>query len=545
MYVKDGLGDMKFPVPTTPWCWIRRGALYAPRVFGIQAGQPLEILNSDETLHNIHALPMNNREFNRGQALKGLKHTHVFTTAEVMVPFKCDVHNWMNAWVGVLDHPFYAVSGPGGAFDIQRPAAGHLHHRSVAREARHADADGHDRTEGNEGAVLHVQAVSPRSEVNAPPSLRGARRALNGSPDLCRRPRHEHGFGTVGPRLAHHVRLVHVHVPAGEDGRWHSLRAHSSTHREHGRLPDPGSRRVAASGGTETMGAPAGLRRARRSRHARHPRRHHCPVVPSGSDLDCSREPGATRLLSDDLDRVDDVSWMEARVSRDADLYPTIGSCSASRRRRRASCIVQILVGATMRHTDAGLAIPDFPLAFGHLIPPSWDPKIAVHFAHRVGALVVTLFAIATTGHVFFHHRSRPELWRPSALLLVLLIAADHTRRADGVEPEALHHQLAARRDRCVRAGHVARADASNPSRQLWTGIDRVRRTGHGLRVLTNMRVRRMCDPVREGTREDEHADRRRRVGAGRRVARAASLDRIVHWISLRSPSLDSICSFW
>jgi cytochrome c oxidase assembly protein subunit 15 len=87
------------------------------------------------------------------------------------------------------------------------------------------------------------------------------------------------------------------------------------------------------------------------------------------------------------------------------------------------TCLVylQILVGATMRHTDAGLAIPDFPLAFGHLLPPTWDAKIAVHFAHRVGALAVTLFAIATTGHVFFHHRTRPELWRPSALLLVLL----------------------------------------------------------------------------------------------------------------------------
>jgi heme a synthase len=82
---------------------------------------------------------------------------------------------------------------------------------------------------------------------------------------------------------------------------------------------------------------------------------------------------------------------------------------------------VQILVGATMRHTDAGLAIPDFPLAFGHLIPPTWDPKIAIHFAHRVGAVVVTLFTIATTSHVFYHHRTRRELWRPSALLLTLL----------------------------------------------------------------------------------------------------------------------------
>jgi len=119
VYVKDGLGDLKFPVPTTPLVLDQKGCTYAPRVFGIQVGQPLEILNSDETLHNIHALPANNREFNRGQALKGLKSTHVFTTAEVMVPFKCDVHNWMNAWVGVLNHPFYAVSGPAGAFDIQ------------------------------------------------------------------------------------------------------------------------------------------------------------------------------------------------------------------------------------------------------------------------------------------------------------------------------------------------------------------------------------------------------------------------------------------
>jgi len=118
VYVKDGLGNLKFPVPTTPVVLDQKGCTYVPRVFGIQTGQPLEILNSDETLHNIHAQPMNNREFNRGQALKGLKHMHVFTTAEVMVPFNCDVHNWMHAWVGVLDHPFYAVSGTGGTFEI-------------------------------------------------------------------------------------------------------------------------------------------------------------------------------------------------------------------------------------------------------------------------------------------------------------------------------------------------------------------------------------------------------------------------------------------
>ena len=82
---------------------------------------------------------------------------------------------------------------------------------------------------------------------------------------------------------------------------------------------------------------------------------------------------------------------------------------------------VQIILGATMRHTDAGLAIPDFPWAFGQLVPPQWDAKIAIHYAHRVGALVVSLVILGTTMHVFAHERSRGELVRPSVLLLVLL----------------------------------------------------------------------------------------------------------------------------
>jgi heme a synthase len=81
----------------------------------------------------------------------------------------------------------------------------------------------------------------------------------------------------------------------------------------------------------------------------------------------------------------------------------------------------QLLVGATMRHTGAGLAIPDFPLMFGHLIPDHWDPKIAIHFAHRVGAMVVTIGVIATSAHVWYHHPRRRELTSPAALLLLLV----------------------------------------------------------------------------------------------------------------------------
>jgi cytochrome c oxidase assembly protein subunit 15 len=82
---------------------------------------------------------------------------------------------------------------------------------------------------------------------------------------------------------------------------------------------------------------------------------------------------------------------------------------------------VQILLGAIMRHTEAGLAIPDFPFAFGHVIPPQWDPKIAIHFAHRAGALIASVMIVATTAHVFYHHRRSGELVRPSVLLLILL----------------------------------------------------------------------------------------------------------------------------
>ena len=87
---------------------------------------------------------------------------------------------------------------------------------------------------------------------------------------------------------------------------------------------------------------------------------------------------------------------------------------------------VQILVGATMRHTGAGLAIPDFPFAFGRLVPPVWSGAIAIHYAHRLGALVVVTLILATAGHALYRHRGRWELGRPS-LLLILLAAVQVT----------------------------------------------------------------------------------------------------------------------
>jgi plastocyanin len=118
VYVKDGLGNRVFPVPTASAVLSQKDCTYTPHVVGIQVGQTLDIVSEDPTLHNIHAIPMANQEFNLAQTGAGVKNQHVFSTREVMVPFKCDVHRWMTAFVGVVDHPFFSVSGADGAFSL-------------------------------------------------------------------------------------------------------------------------------------------------------------------------------------------------------------------------------------------------------------------------------------------------------------------------------------------------------------------------------------------------------------------------------------------
>ncbi len=119
VYVKDGLGNLRFPIPSETILLDQKGCHYVPHVFGAQVGQTVEVLNSDQTLHNVHAVPTANQEFNTGQPLAGMKHVHRFSTKEVMVPFKCDVHPWMRAFVGVLDHPYFAVSTADGTFSLK------------------------------------------------------------------------------------------------------------------------------------------------------------------------------------------------------------------------------------------------------------------------------------------------------------------------------------------------------------------------------------------------------------------------------------------
>ncbi len=118
VYIKDGL-TKKYDPPAEPVILSQQGCQYHPHVFGIQAGQPLEIHNDDPLLHNIHALPKNSPQFNNAQPLKGMKMTKKFDKPEIMVKFKCEVHNWMNCYAGVTDNPFYAVTDEKGSFTIK------------------------------------------------------------------------------------------------------------------------------------------------------------------------------------------------------------------------------------------------------------------------------------------------------------------------------------------------------------------------------------------------------------------------------------------
>jgi len=125
VYIKSGLPAGKtYDPPKDPVVLTQEKCHYVPHVFGMIAKQPLEIVNADDTLHNIHAMPSKSKEFNVGQPNKDMKTMRTFAEPEIMVHFKCDVHPWMSAYVGVMTNPFFSVSGDDGAFSLKGLPAG-------------------------------------------------------------------------------------------------------------------------------------------------------------------------------------------------------------------------------------------------------------------------------------------------------------------------------------------------------------------------------------------------------------------------------------
>jgi hypothetical protein len=120
VYVKSGLpANVSFPPQAAEVTLDQKGCRYVPHVLGLHTGASLKLASADQTNHNIHPLPKNNREWNETIFPGSDPVTRKFTKSEVMIPVKCGLHAWMRAYIGVLDHPFFAVSDGAGQFTIK------------------------------------------------------------------------------------------------------------------------------------------------------------------------------------------------------------------------------------------------------------------------------------------------------------------------------------------------------------------------------------------------------------------------------------------
>ena len=106
------------PGPLPPVLLDQVACRFEPHVLGLRVDQPLNIYNNDPLLHNAHAMPVANKEFNFGLPQPGRFETKQFTRPEVMVPIVCHIHPWMKAWVGVMDHPYFSVTSETGSYGI-------------------------------------------------------------------------------------------------------------------------------------------------------------------------------------------------------------------------------------------------------------------------------------------------------------------------------------------------------------------------------------------------------------------------------------------
>ena len=124
VYIQKGLEGRVFELPKQPVIIDQQGCLYVPHVVGAETGQEIQFLNSDATLHNVHLQPENSSGVNFGMAVRGARRSIRIGKSEVMVKVRCDVHPWMRAFLGVLDHPYFAVSSRDGSFRLANVPAG-------------------------------------------------------------------------------------------------------------------------------------------------------------------------------------------------------------------------------------------------------------------------------------------------------------------------------------------------------------------------------------------------------------------------------------
>jgi hypothetical protein len=123
VWLKSGVSGST-PPPAEPVLLDQQGCEYHPHVVAVRTGQAITIRNSDDTLHNIHPHPTINKDFNVGQARKGMETQRSFDKQEIMIPVGCDVHPWMRSFISVVDHPYFAVTKDDGTYEIKNVPPG-------------------------------------------------------------------------------------------------------------------------------------------------------------------------------------------------------------------------------------------------------------------------------------------------------------------------------------------------------------------------------------------------------------------------------------
>jgi plastocyanin len=124
VYLQGDFTKYKFDAPANPAAITQKGCMYDPHVVVLETGQSFQVINADPVTHNIHPLPKDNREWNESQPPGSAPINQTFAHQEIAIPVKCNIHPWMKAYIAVFNHPYFAVTGKDGSFDLKNVPPG-------------------------------------------------------------------------------------------------------------------------------------------------------------------------------------------------------------------------------------------------------------------------------------------------------------------------------------------------------------------------------------------------------------------------------------